>query len=192
MKLLIAFIFVSLNFIPPAKAGWSASEYWDESYSPKLKIICDKDESLCNQLCNIETGCEINQVVCRDCIGTSILMTNIFEGMGTSYRSTSENISTYEFVDFLKQGMYVTFSSKSIYNQTDSYDSATLKEKFLSLCPENTDNALVFFSLGHASNVLDEVKYVTCDSNIFRMNDNPDIVVNESPRLKMNFHFKVH
>lgn len=182
MRLLFVFIFLSFNFVQPAHARWAASEYWGEDNSPKLKFSCDKNDGLCNQLCNKENNCEIQQVICRDCIGTSILMTNIFEEMGTRYRSTSEDVSNYEFIDFIKLGMYVTFSSKSIYNQTDSYDSENLKAKFLSLCPLKTQTSLVFFSLKNASKVLDEVKYVICDNSIFRMSDNPDIILNKKLR----------
>lgn len=186
MKAFFALVILSLTFLHPAEAKWSASEYWDVDNTPQLKFTCDKYDSLCNQLCRNSSSCEIKQLVCRDCIGTSILMTNIFEGMGIRYRSTSESVNSYEFIDFIKLGMYVTFSSKSIYNQTDSYDSDSLKTKFLSLCPSQTQNSLVFFSLRTASNILEEVKYVICDNSVFRMSDSPDVVMDEGIVLKMD------
>lgn len=192
MKAFFALLILSLSLFQAAQAQWTVSEYWDQDNSPRLKFVCDKYDVLCNQLCSSSSVCEIKQVVCRDCIGTSILMTNIFEGMGTFYRSTGESINAYEFVDFIKRGMYVIFSSKSIYNQADSYDSDALKAKFLSLCPSDTQNSLVFFSLKTSSNVLEEVKYVICDSKIFGMSDNPDIVLNDKAFLRMNSQLRAY
>ena len=189
MKLVLLFL-ISI-FFQIAHAEWSINEFWDQDNSPALKIVCNANDDLCTDLCGKNNNCNIKQVVCRDCIGTSILMTNIFEGMGIQYRSTNENVLDSEFTDFIKRGMYVTFSSKSIYNQTDSYDSESLREKFLSLCPLETQNSLVFFSLKDSTNILDEVKYVVCDNHISRMSDNPDIVLNENSLPPMNFKIQI-
>jgi hypothetical protein len=161
-----------------ANAEWSVGEFWDLDNIPKIKFSCDTIDTTCYQLCNVQTGCEVIEKVCRDCVGTSILMTNVFEGMGIQYRNTNENVSNHDFFDFLKLGMFVTFSSKSIYNQTDSYDSDYLRTKFLSLCPSGTQNVLAFFSLKNKSNSLDEARYVVCDDSVFGMSDDPEVVLN--------------
>lgn len=191
-KFLFCLLFIC-TFFSLAHASWRVEEIWDDNYNPKLNFICDRNEQLCGQLCNNKTTCQVNEVVCRDCIGTSLLMTNIFDGMGTQYRSTGQEILGYEFIDFIKKGMYVTFSSKSIYNQTDSYDSELLRSKFLSLCPIGTLSSLVFFSVKDRSNILEDVKYVVCDRSIFEMSNNPDVVLDEERvklKLDYNFNFK--
>ena len=183
-KLYGLLVILILSFPQMTFASWGFNEFGDQNNSPKLKITCDSKDSYCSQICNNESSCEIRQTACRDCIGTSLLMTNIFEDMGISYRSTNEIVSNYELVDFLQLGLFVTFSSKSIYNQTDSYDSDGLRAKFLSLCPLNAENSLVFFSLKNKTRVIDEVKYVICDGVVFKMSDDPDIILNESIYLK--------
>jgi hypothetical protein len=189
MKNYLLCLFFIFTILPSANAFWKVEEIWDTNYNPKLSFVCDRNEQLCGQLCNNKITCQVNEVVCRDCIGTSILMTNIFDGMGSQYRSTGFEVSSYEFVDFIKKGMYVTFSSKSIYNQTDSYDSDSLKNKFLSLCPSGSVNSLVFFSVKDGSNILDEVKYVVCDKKIFGMTNSPDIFVEDGGiKLKLDYN----
>lgn len=191
MKNIIATLFMFLSFTTVAFANWSVDEYWDINNSPRLKFTCDRYDTLCTNLCEFSTSCDVKELVCRDCIGTSILMTNIFEGMGTQYRSTGETVRVYEFVDFILQGMYVTFSSKSIYNQTDSYNSDFLKNKFLSLCPANTKNAMAFFSLRNGTNILEDSKFVICDSQIYRMTNKPNINVEDKYFLRMDYERKL-
>lgn len=110
--------------------------------------------------------------VCRDCIGTSLLVTDIFEGMGVRYKNTGKEIRFDEFVTFLRTGQFVTFSAKSVYNHVDNYDSLNLQMRFNGLCPFEPKNpAIVFFDLRPKSNVLNKVRYVACDQSVFEMDD---------------------
>lgn len=157
-------------------SAFEIQEAWNAEYSPELIVNCSELDRLCIDLCNNETKCVIPQKVCKDCIGTSVLMTNIFERMGVGYRNAGEAISEYTLVDLIKSGNFVTFTSRSIYNQNDTFDSRLSKERFQSLCSNSTPYPVVFFGLRPKSTVLSEVKYVACGAEIYKMTATPDII----------------
>lgn len=150
-------------------------EIWSEDYKPFLKIQCsERDTEICSNVCELDLSgtCYIPMKVCRDCIGTSLLVTDIFEGMGVRYKNTGKEIRFDEFVTFLRTGQFVTFSAKSVYNHVDNYDSLNLQMRFNGLCPFEPKNpAIVFFDLRPKSNVLNKVRYVACDQSVFEMDD---------------------
>ncbi|MCK6596528.1 MAG: hypothetical protein L6Q33_15140, partial [Bacteriovoracaceae bacterium] len=150
-------------------------EIWSEDYKPFLKIQCsERDSEICSKVCELDfTGtCQVPMKVCRDCIGTSLLVTDIFEGMGVRYKNIGKEIRFDEFIDFLRANQFVTFSAKSVYNHVDNYDSLNLQMRFNGLCPFEPKNpAVVFFDLRPKSNVLNKVRYVACDQSIFEMDD---------------------
>lgn len=150
-------------------------EIWSEDYKPYLSVQCDlRNQSDCEKLCPLDdnSSCQLPMKVCRDCIGTSLLVTDIFEGMGVRYKNTGKEIRFDEFVTFLRTGQFVTFSAKSVYNHVDNYDSLNLQMRFNGLCPFEPKNpAIVFFDLRPKSNVLNKVRYVACDQSVYEMDD---------------------
>lgn len=188
-------IFVGLLFLFNTYAFvdlTSFDEVWNIDYKPVLKINCSqRDSEGCSNLCQTTNSCEIPMKVCRDCIGTSLLVTDIFEGMGVRYKNTGKEIRFDEFLEFIKSGSFVSFSAKSVYNHVDNYDSLKLQMRFNGLCPkEPIKPALVFFELRAKSNVLNKVRYVTCDDAIFEMDDKA-LIDNDGQlkRLKKKFIF---
>jgi hypothetical protein len=188
MKMLILFIFTILS--SNAFSDYNIKEFWDKDYTPKIGVTCTNKDKFCTNLCKNKTYCEFPQVTCRDCISTSILMTNIFENMSVFYRNSGETAPSIEFINFLKSKNYVSFSSRSIYNQTDSFDSAELQTRFQNLCPNFTKYPVVFFNLKENSNILNEAQYVACDSNVYKMTTDKDIVSEEPLMLKMDLQLK--
>lgn len=161
-------------------------EQWSTDYSPELKATCSSMDQLCLTLCDNEFECTIPVKTCKDCIGTSVLMTNIFDRMGLGYRNSGKEIDSSELIELIRSGNFVTFTSKSVYNQTDSFDSAPMKARFKTLCPNDVDYPVVFFSLKERSSILSEVKYVACGSDIFAMTSTPDIIDGLKP-LRIKF-----
>lgn len=162
-------------------------EVWSSEYRPQLKLSCTEgEESMCSDLCPGSSSakeCILDQKVCRDCVGTSLLVTNIFEGMGVRYRNRGDEVSFYEFVDLIASKNFVSFTSKSVYNHVDSYDSLVLQKKFQSLCPVNsTLMPVVFFDLKPRTNVLNKVRYVACGEKLYTMSD--DALVDIGVELK--------
>ncbi len=190
IKLKVFLIFINAIISCSAFSNYTIKEFWDQEYTPKIGVTCTNKDKFCDKLCKNKTYCEFPQVICRDCISTSILMTNIFENMSVFYRNSGEVAPAAEFIDFLKSKNYVSFSSRSIYNQTDSFDSAELQTRFQNLCPNFTKYPVVFFNLKANSNILNEAVYVACDSNVFKMTTDKDIVSDEPLMLKMDLELK--
>jgi hypothetical protein len=153
-------------------------EGWNQQNRLQLEIRCDSTNRLCNDLCQHNDYCKIEEKICINCVGTSMLMNSIFEQMGMKYRSTNEEVSSYELIDFLNNKNFVSFTSKSIFNQIDSYDSPALKSRFQSLCSENVAYPLVIFELNPNSFMPRSVKFVICGEKIYRMSDLPEILTN--------------
>lgn len=173
MYFIIHFLFkINLSF------GFVASENWLPDNTPNIIFECSKEERFCLELCNQESQCSIKEKICKNCIGTSILMTNIFEEMGVQYRNNGIEVNPYEFIDFLRKKNFVSFTSRSIFNQTDSFDSPSMKNRFQGLCSGKSEYPVVFFDLKENSNLLKSAKYVTCGSEIFKMTSDPEIILN--------------
>jgi hypothetical protein len=158
--------------------AFDASEKWLPDNTPNLIFECSKDERFCIELCGEEIKCSFKEKICKNCIGTSILMTNIFEQMGLLYRNNGIEVSQYEFIDFINKKNFVSFTSRSVYNQTDSFDSPSMKSRFQSLCPGKIEYPVVFFELKDNSNVLKSVKFVTCGNEIYKMTASPEVIFN--------------
>jgi hypothetical protein len=161
-------------------SAFQSSEFWDQQNRLHLNFQCTNAEPFCFDLCQKNETCSFEEKVCVNCVGTSLLITSIFEQMGSLFQNTNEEISSYEFIDFIKQKKFVSFSSKSPFNQFESYDSPALKSRFQSLCGNQTDYPLVLFELNERSQTLKKIKFVICDDRVFRMTDSPDIIFNES------------
>ena len=133
--LMMKILLIGMTLISSVSA-FEISEGWNEDYNPELTVKCSDLDRFCLELCQNELKCVIPQKVCKDCIGTSVLMTNIFDRMGVGYRNAGTAVDELELVDFIKAGNFVTFTSRSIYNQTDSFDSPSTRARFQSLrCP---------------------------------------------------------
>lgn len=113
-------------------------------------------------------------------------MTNIFENMAIFYRNSGEAVEVKDAIALVATGRFVAISSRSIYNQNDSFDSDELRIKFQNLCPSWTKYPVVLFSLKEGTNILDEARYVTCDTATFKMTTDKDLVENAEEELIQN------
>ncbi|MFT6604635.1 MAG: hypothetical protein ACJARO_002158, partial [Bacteriovoracaceae bacterium] len=137
----------------------SYESIWTEDYKKNVIMTCSEDEFQCEDLCG-KSSCVIKEKVCRNCIGSNIRITHIFRDMGRSFTNTGNEVSYYEVLEILGSGHFATFTSKSIYNIVERYDSAKLRKKFQSLCPNEINYPIVIFSTKKVSRILDEVKFV--------------------------------
>lgn len=164
------------------------STQWDENYNKKLVISCLSNDFMCREFCGEATKCEFPEKVCRDCIGSSPYITNIFQEMGRTYRNLGYEVNYSQVMDLILKGHFATFTSKSIYNQLGRFDSANLKQKFKSLCPdEDTEYPVVFFKTDVRNRKLGKVQFVTCSSGIYVMSDYADVDIDgeDEPSLDL-------
>jgi hypothetical protein len=159
--------------------AFEVKEIWNQENRLQIEFQCSSIDRFCHDLCLKDDSCKVEEKVCLNCVGTSMLMNSIFEQMGLKYRNTQEEVSSYELIDFLNKNNFVSITSKSIFNQIEAYDSPVLKSRFQSLCPENIAYPLVIFELNPTSHTPRSVKYVLCDEKIFRMTDSPIILTGE-------------
>ena len=106
-------LFLVVFFIVQNSFAMTFFEEWTSNYSLNLKVSCDKNEAhLCAELCSLEHetyNCTIPQTICRDCIGTSLKVTDIFENMGTKYKNKGTEVNYYNFIDFIKSVKIIHF-----------------------------------------------------------------------------------
>ena len=128
-----------------------------------------------SRACGEEKMCEFKEGICRDCIGTSLYMTSLFNGMGSIYRST-EFVRSSELLDLIERGDFITLSSRSIYNHVESFDSDKLKARFQVLCRDGSEYPLVFIAAERGSRLPGDVLYVTCGNEVYKMEQKPSIL----------------
>lgn len=156
----------------------SFSSSWNKKFEKIVKMSCLEDDSTCERYCNNKTECLIPENVCHNCIGTSVSITYIFSYLGLNLMNSEEKVSIYEMTGLLKSGRFVSLTAKSIYNHVYSYNSISLRRKFRSLCSNGARNPIVFFDSNSGSKTIGKVRFVSCDEEIFLMEDNPEIIIN--------------
>ena len=159
--------------------AFDVHEAWSDQNKLHLKFQCQSIDRFCYNLCEQDDKCLIEEKMCFNCVGTGLLLNAIFEQMGVLFQSTRDEITNYELIDFLNQKNFVSFTSRSAYNQIDSYDSPAIKARFQSLCEGLVDYPVVLFELNNVTHAISRVKYVLCNDRIFRMSDSPEVILNE-------------
>lgn len=138
---------------------------WTDDSKKILRVTCDGD-SICENFCGSQ-ACEIEEKVCKNCVGTSIGMTYAFQEMGRSYIVT-EVLDPYFLFDLLKSKKFVSLTSRSLYNLVDRFDSIELRRKFRGLCVDGTRYPHVFFKT-QRSGELGEIQAVWCEDGVYQM-----------------------
>lgn len=163
---MIKFIkFFSFFIFSASIMAFNIDTSWTADSRKVLNITCD-DDNICTQFCDGDS-CQVEEKVCKNCVGTSITMTYAFREMGRALVSTEE-ISSYELFDLLSSGNFVSLTSRSVYNLIFRFDARELKSKFRSLCQDGTRYPVVFYNTIN-SGELGEVKAVWCDSGVIGM-----------------------
>lgn len=172
MKLL--FLFLALTTFSNCLSAYEVSEFWNDKNQKMVKLSCSEDEVICESLCDHQSQCLVPEPSCVDCVGTSIYMTFLFQEMGRYIRSTSQEWDEYSFIELLKEGRFISLSSKSVYNHVDSFNSPALQRRFGSLCPDSTPTPVVFFEQQNSSKIGNPLM-VWCESGLFEVENKAEI-----------------
>jgi hypothetical protein len=157
---------------------------WTAKFQKEVTLSCSESESYrCEEICNNKKECHFKEKTCRDCIGTTTLMTFIFREMGRNYTSNHIEVDWTHVVETLEHGKFATLTSKSIYNQIDRFDSRSLREKFQSLCPTLVEYPVAFFNVEASSGRISTPDFVVCGSNVYSLELNPEVTVEKSINL---------
>lgn len=171
-------LIIALVLVSQFSYGYSVESNWNDSYEKELSFYCIEGDTLCNDLCQDDKICKIKEETCHNCIGTSITVTYIFNYMGKAYTNTEIEMNEADVLEKLTAGDFVSFSSRSIYNHVDRFNSSTLKRNFRSLCTDGTRYPIVMFNKTPISQKVGDVKFVFCDSGVFEMKFGADVITN--------------
>lgn len=151
--------------LPKLLFAFEISTKWSDSANKYLELSC-RNSYECQEFC-AGGQCQVQEKVCRNCIGTSISMSYAFQEMGRAYVSSYE-LDEYFLFELLSRGEFVSLTSRSLYNLIDRFDSLVLRRKFQSLCRDGTQYPVVFFD-ATAAGELGEIQAVWCKSGVFKM-----------------------
>ena len=96
-------------------------------------------------------------------------MTYIFSSFGKALNTFNDEVSIYEFVDFLINDTFIALSPNNIYNQYDSVQSDAITERFKTMCPNNFKNPIAFFKIENRVLEIQNAKFVTCGDSVYRL-----------------------
>lgn len=162
MKLMVLiFILFYSGFLWPQRITVD----WSDDFHKKLEISCSNEESFCMNLCGTMSFCELEEGFCRNCLGTGLRSYIFINELGRSITSR-EKIPNIWVADFLKSGLYATFTAMDVYNLLDSYGSIRAFKRLEQLCPEQSINQIVFFELKPITRELLRPLFVYCESEV--------------------------
>lgn len=172
MKKLIKFIFRTCFMLillqSSVFANYEVNEAWSTDLRSQVKVDCSKYTNVCKQICNNSKTCTLKNSTCKDCISTGVKMTYLFSSFGKDINS-NEEVSVYEFVDFLLNETFIAFSSSNIYNQFDAANSDAMAARFRVMCPNGFQNPIAFFKIEKRHLDIQNARYVTCGSTIYKL-----------------------
>lgn len=168
--------FMILLFQASAFANYEINEVWSADLRSQIKIDCSTYTNVCKQMCNNAKSCTLKNSTCKDCISTGVKMTYLFSSFGKDISSNNDEVSVYEFVDFLLNETFIAFSAQNIYNQFDSAQSDALAERFKVMCPNKFKTPMAFFKIEKRVLDIQNARFVTCGDSIYRLEINSSLM----------------
>lgn len=106
-----------------------------------LMVSCDpKTETFCQELCGVQESCTLPETFCRSCAGTeSLKLKRILDATGTALVAQDPMRTTDVLLKTLRESLWVSLSSTTLYNYSSGFDSDQLRAQFTALCPNLPD-----------------------------------------------------
>lgn len=175
IKILIA-LFISFN----SYAEFNFSTKWVDYNTKVLKLTCSGEDTYrCDYICQDEFSCEIEEGICRNCVGNDLFITNFFKNVGHLIQSKDYELAQHQVYKPFMFDDFVTLTSDSIYNIITDYDSKKMKKQFMKLCPKGTKNSPVVFLSVDEFRIPVSISFVSCDSQFYEITDKPQIYSRE-------------
>ena len=173
MKLLLIISFYLLTI--SSGNAFSVTSDWNPFFVKEVAINCSEGDYFCQDYCGKKSQCLIEEEFCRNCVGSDLYLTYIFNHVGKTIVRAEEEISEYEFIDFINKGMFSTISAKSVYNHVERFNGDLIKGKFQKLCsPYNDEYPIIFYNIEEVSFLLEKPEFLVCNDSttgikIFKM-----------------------
>jgi hypothetical protein len=178
----ILFFLFTLGLGQIVQAGISFESSWNNKFQKELIVSCDENELFCKRLCEDNIRCILPEGPCRDCIGTSLMITNFLSEIGRTIVNSNVLSDKEEFLNFLMSGKFVTFVPNDVYNVIDASGSLSAMRKFEKLCPKDSLDQIVFFNVNPHTRKVIGPKSVYCvledSSSMFDLRTTPDVIIN--------------
>ncbi len=179
-KLINSLIFISLFFCRSVLSV-EVSERWNYKFQKEVVVNCGEGEYFCDDLCDKKDQCIIKEKVCRDCLGSTVYLTHIFDQIGRSIVA-SEEAQIEDMIELLKANRFSIITPTSVYNMVDAMGDKKIEKRFASLCPsEEFKNPMVIFDTQEVSGLLGKPKLIVCNNGentkVFHINPNGEVVV---------------
>lgn len=159
-----------------------ASEYlgkWTETLEHELVINCSEGEFLCRDLCGKEQ-CKIKQAVCRNCIGTNVMMAHIFQNFSESYSLTGRSLDEKEVIQYLTTRKFVSIEPDSPFNVLDEVSSHKFERQLSKLCGGIDPYPLLLATL-QSSTGIKSLDYLVCHTEdgarVMELTHSPEVVI---------------
>ena len=137
---------------------------WNDFFEKEVLLKCKVGDYSCEDFCGKTKECKITEEFCRDCIGTSVYLTYIFNHIGKTIVRTEEEVSLYDFYDLVRSNKFSTLTSSSVYNHVDVFGANDLLTKFENLCfPYYDPNPVLFYEVQKVSRLLGKPKFLVCN-----------------------------
>lgn len=154
---------------------------WNYKFEKETVFTCNSEETLCQDIC-LKDKCVQKETICRDCIGSSIYLTNFFTQIGKSIVKSDETM-VEDLRDLVLDESYVTIDAKSIYNHVTAFNDLEIRTKLQSLClPLVDEKPIVVLKTNKASKLIQKALFVVCKSGetstIFHLDNNGGVEVN--------------
>lgn len=165
-----------------AQAGVYFEVNWNSDLRKELVVSCDNGSGFCQNLCGETSQCIKLEGACRDCIGTSLMMTNIINELGRTIVNSSNLSVESEFLNLVASNEFVTLAPNDVYNVIDAAGSIRAMKKFELLCPEGSLDQIVFLKVNPFTRKVIAPQAVYCmmeeGSLIYDLSSRPDVIIN--------------
>lgn len=154
---------------------------WTETLNHELVLNCSEEEGLCQNICNKADQCKIKQTTCRDCIGTNLFMSHIFQSFLESYSLTGRELSEAEVSDYLIKNKFVSISGSSPFNVFDDVGSNRFERQLTSLCGGMDSFPLLLGSL-KKNGAIRSIDFLICHDEmgtgrVMELSHLPDVII---------------
>jgi hypothetical protein len=175
MRNIIAIILLLLSL---SASAWEAQEDWNSDLEQVLLINCNSDEAVCVSTCGDSYQCRVPAELCRNCVGTGILLSYFYQEVGRWFVNSGEKLTSLQLNGLLKDGKFILLTANSPYNIFTSLNDLKIERNFNSLCPAGYDSFPVVLGALNERREFSSVSAVICHGDngaeVYRMKPTPN------------------
>lgn len=190
MRLILS-LFIFLVSLPAF--SWEAQEHWGKELNQELLINCESNEKVCTNTCNDSYQCYVPLNLCKNCIGTGILMSYFYQEVGKWFVNSGVQIPEAQFLKLIENRNIVLLTHNSPYNIFTPVNDMGIEKSFNSLCPDKFDSFPLVIGELDQGQELKKISAVICHgaqgAKVFKINTKPQVEINlQRMRLMNNLH----